>query len=235
MASNSKSKKEAHAEKKKALLEKKAVAGATPVSQGTEEVKELKAPSELASVLEESKAALAVAEPVPLTPKRKVGRPSKEELAARAATAAPAPEVLPPAAPKEPESTGFAPVIADGIQAVYEMRAKSTGFDGFRCPKDKAEVLAAQIDQCMAHYFPQLSEKASILVVTLASVGMHAIAQEMSYQRWRAERAAQDQSPEKKEEQIKNEMSRPGVSASEFLGRPTNSVPEIFGLTRAAQ
>ncbi len=214
------SKQAAHAEKKKALLEKKGVKPGPASGPGlTRASSDLPSPAlelvaDLPKIIEDSKATLHAEEQAALPKKR--GRPTGWRKPEAEPVSPP-----PPVTPAEPEALGVAPMISDALSMYYNQKADETGFEGYRIMPEKADLLAMQADQVAAQYFPQLSEKSSVLVVAMLTWGMHVLGTEMSYRRFASQKKAKEApKPEEIEKKLQTEKSLPAVSAESFFTSP---------------
>lgn len=212
------SKGKSHAEKKKALLDKK-VKPLKKVELSPETEPEQ---SDMPLIIAESKAALA-AENAKHVKKR--GRPLGSV------------KKLPDDAPLVTETTkenaeqpvsapafSFVPLISETLVSVYAMRAKNTGFKDFAIEREQADGLATQADLCMAKYFPQMGENMGLLSVTILSWGMVLGGRELAYIRFLNEQKTPEQKEEQREKQDEALRETHGVHHGHFFGNAPNDL-----------
>lgn len=191
---------------------------AVPTTGATvEEANKLEPNDELARVVEESKQKLYEEEQAPI---KKRGRPRgskskpKEEQPASADTEA-----------KAVVQSLLAPqYLSTGIQMIGKRAAINTGYLGWEFPKDEADSLATLADQCMARYFPNLSDTHALLAITVFSFGMAIGGRYLGYQDYLRDKGLhpdQAQNVEKKSKQNDTELTNyqdsAGISASSFF------------------
>lgn len=214
------SKGKVHAEKKKALIEKK---------KSSKKVEQVTAPeikpdeSDMPTIIAESKAALAAEAAKPI---KKRGRP----LGSVKKVQDDAPPVT-ETAKENAEQTlsapafSFAPLISETLVSVYAMRAKKTGFKDFAIEREQADGLATQADLCMAKYFPQMGENMGLLSVTILSWGMVLGGRELAYIRFLNEQRTEEEvkvDTEKTDRDLRE--NAPHIHSQSFFGNAPNDL-----------
>ncbi len=127
---------------------------------------------DLRQVIQESQKRLADEDQAP--PRRR-GRPRKDG----GSTSQPRRDAGPSAgagAVTGISAQSLSPILSIAIKLPYDAWANNTKCDGVRLDEDEAKALSEQLDQCAKAYFPNLSEKGSILIATIASFGIITLA-----------------------------------------------------------
>lgn len=176
--------------------------GEKPSAPNIHAVKEEPGPNpeaDLRQIVDESKEKLAAEEEVPI---KKRGRPKGSKQKAKTDDVQGATQP-PPGAMPTPQMVEY---ISGGIQFLGATAAQNTGYDGFYFPKPEADHLGGLADKCMERYFPNMSDGAALIGITVFSFGMAIGGRYLGYQQWLKKHKTKenDKNTEKSEETTQN-------------------------------
>lgn len=142
---------------------------------------ELPVAPDLAEIVTESRERLAEAPPLP-SPGRKRG-PYKPRAGkdSSAPVVTPDPASVAPLVPKV--------ILATVVELPFDIAAARTKCPDMKLIEEESSAITDQVDACLRHYMPQMSERNAVLMTTLGTIAAVVLAKAIRYAEWKAERA----------------------------------------------